>query len=177
MVEPTSVDPTTEPVAIEPAVVTAPRPYVPEEPTAPPVPERYLLVPVLPASERGADGGDGYVLVRWADWPYPALLSLAPPGPSDRLEDAVTDMLSARLQLEVTGAPRLTEQRVPVRMGAPRFGFTGTGWLRAVVVPVRGTPEPDALLAGVDVMTLDEALAALTTEVERLLLRGAAANG
>ncbi len=137
-----------------------------------PVPERLLLVPMLTS----ADGEPRVVLVRWADWPYPALLSLAPPGPSDRLEDAVADLLSARLQLEVTAPPRLTEQRVPVRMGAPRFGFSGTGWLRAVVVPVRGEPQPDALLAGVDVLTLDEALAALTTEVERMLLRSAAAG-
>jgi hypothetical protein len=142
-------------------------------PTADPAPERLLLVPVL-AGEDGGQAGPRYVLVRWADWPYPALLSLAPPGPFDRLEDAVTDMLRARLQLEVTGPPRLTDRRVPVRMGAPRFGFTGTGWLRAVVVPVRGEPQPDALLAGVDVLPLDEALAALTTEVERMILRDAA---
>lgn len=133
-------------------------------------PERLLLVPVLPA----VDGGSPrFVLVRWADWPYPALLSLAPPASSDHLEDAVTDILSARLQLEVAGPPRLTDLRVPVRMGAARFGFTGTGWLRAVVVPVRGEPQPDALLAGVDVLTFDEALTALSTEVERMLLRDA----
>lgn len=152
---------------------------VPEVIDAPPsAPERLLLVPVLHAVEEGVDGGaPRFVLVRWADWPQPALLSLAPPGPSDRLEDAVTDMLSARLQLEVTGPPRLAELRVPVRMGAPRFGFTGTGWLRAVAVPVRGEPQPDALLAGVDVLSLDEALAALSTEVERMLLRAAAASG
>lgn len=159
--EPTASDAVDEPPA-RPAVVT---PTL----TPMPTPERLLIAPVL----TGPDGEPRFVLVRWADWPTPALLSLAPPGPSDSLEDAVRDLLSARLQLTLTGTPRMAEVRVPVRMGSPRFGFTGTGWLRAVVAPVAGEPVPDALLAGADVLTLDEALAALSTEVERTLLRAA----
>lgn len=149
-----------------------------EHATTAAAPERLLLVPVIGAAP-GSGGGirsetARYVLVRWQDWPHPVLLSLAPPAPSDSLDAAVTDLLSARLQLQPVGAARTATRRVPVRMGAPRLGLTGTGWLRAVVVPVAGEPQPDALLAGADVLPLDAALAALTTEVERMLLRDAA---
>jgi hypothetical protein len=142
----------------------------------PAAPERLLIVPVRvaePTAGAGA-GAPHYLLVRWADWPQPAMLSLAPPAAHDTLDAAVADLLLARLQLTSTCPARVSEHRIPVRMGAARFGFTGTGWLRAVLAPVTGEPEPDALLAGADVLTLEDALAALSTEVERMLLRDAA---
>ena len=142
----------------------------------PAAPERFLIVPVLAAEPIAGAGADAprFLLVRWADWPQPAMLSLAPPAAHDTLDAAVADLLLARLQLTSTGPARVSEHRIPVRMGAARFGFTGTGWLRAVLAPVTGEPKPDALLSGADVLTLDEALAALSTEVERMLLRDAA---
>jgi hypothetical protein len=56
-------------------------------------------------------------------------------------------------------------------MTHPRFGGEGLGWLRAVAVTVSGEPQPDALLEGVEAFSLEQALEALPTEVERTLLR------
>jgi hypothetical protein len=50
----------------------------------------------------------------------------------------------------------------------------GTGWLRGIAVPVQGEPQPDSLLEGCEVLTLEAAIASLPTEVERILLRDAA---
>ena len=131
--------------------------------------ERLLVAPRLEVA-----GGARYLLVRWADWPHPALLSLAPPHPGDSLEEAVATLLHARLGLRCEGAPRAAGVRVPVRLAHPRFGGHGLGWLRPVAVRVGGEPQPDALLEGVDALTLEQALQALPTEVERTILREAA---
>ena len=134
-------------------------------------PERLSLVPVL----LDATGTEPrFVFVRWPDWPPPAMLSMAPPGPHDTLAEAAASLLDGRLRLTVAGEPRMAARRIPVRMPAPRMGLNGTGWLRAVLVPVSGTPEPDSLLDGFVLLTLDEALDALSTEVERMLLQDAA---
>jgi hypothetical protein len=139
--------------------------------------ERLLVVPRVAPPEPARDGEEPrYLLVRWADWPQPALLSIAPPAASDSLDDAVATLLHARLRVAVDGPVRVGTGRVPVRMAQPRFGLGGTtGWLRPAVVDVRGEPEPDALLGGYDSLTLAEALAALSTEVERTVLRDGAA--
>lgn len=136
-------------------------------------PERLLIV----AREAVHDGqGPRFLLVRWADWPQPALLSMATPGPYDDLDDAVATLLDARLRLSVRGPARLGAHRVPVRMARHQYGSSGTtGWLRPVAVEVSGEPEVDALLGGCDACTLDEALAALSTDVERVVLREGAA--
>jgi hypothetical protein len=133
-------------------------------------PERLLVVPVL------VQGGEPhYVLVRWPDWPHPAMLSLAAPASSVGIEEAVSDLLDSRLHLATSGPVTRSETRVPVRMPAPRVGLSAaTGWLRAVIVPVQGEPQPDALLDGCVVLTLEAAIASLPTEVERILLRDAA---
>lgn len=133
-------------------------------------PERLLLVPVL-----RVDGEARVVLVRWPDWPYPALLSFAPPVGEDTLEAAAAALARARLGLAAAGPARLAELRVPVRMGAPRLGLQTTGWLRGVLQPVSGEPAPDVLVDGCELLSFAEAEAALTTEVERLVLRAAAA--
>lgn len=133
-------------------------------------PERILVVPMLTTED-----GPRFVLVRWPDWPHPALLSLAPPTGEDTLEAAAADLVRARLHLDASGTPRLSAQRIPVRMGSPRLGLETTGHLRAMLQPVTGDPEPDALLEGYEVLSLDEALSALPTEVERMALRAAAA--
>ena len=131
-------------------------------------PERLLLVPVL-----HVDSEAHVVLVRWPDWPYPALLSFSPPVGSDTLEAAAADLARARLGLAATGPARLAELRVPVRMGAPRLGLQTTGWLRGVLQPVEGEPTPDVLVDGCEVLSFADAEAALTTEVERIVLRAA----
>ncbi len=136
-------------------------------------PERLLVVPVL-----DADGSEPrFLLVRWADWPQPTMLSMPPPAAHDTLDEAVTALLVARLGLQPSGPARVSTHRVPVRMDAPRLGFTGTGWLRAVVVPVVGEADEaqcDSLLEGAEAFSLEAGTAALSTEVERMLLRSAA---
>lgn len=173
--EPTSAEAATEAEVEAPVVMTAaganlhPAERTPHE-VATGEPERLLVVPALQV-----EGETRYVLVRWPDWPYPALLSLAPPVGLDTLERAAADLVQARLGLEAAGEARLAELRVPVRMGAPRMGLQTTGSLRGVLQPVAGEPHTDVLLEGFDVLTLAEAEAALTTEVERMVLRAAAA--
>ena len=136
-------------------------------------PQRLLVVPVL------AQGGEPhYLLVRWPDWPHPAMLSLAVPTAGDSIDSAVSDLLDSRLRVETAGDAQITTRPIPVRMAAHRIGLTaGTGWLRAVVVPVQGEPQPDSLLEGCEVLTFDAALAALPTEIERTLFRDAAVAG
>ena len=134
-------------------------------------PERLLLVPVIEVA-----GEARYVLVRWPDWPYPALLSFAPPVGSDTLEAAAADLARARLGLAATGPARLAELRVPVRMGSPRLGLQTTGWVRGVLQPVEGEPAPDVLIEGCEVLSFAEAESALTTEVERMVFRAAATS-
>jgi hypothetical protein len=139
-------------------------------------PERLLVAPRL-------DGPDGqrYVFARWEDWPHPAMLSTAAPvlgtgaGPAAAGQELahIVARLVGRLGLS-GGTPHAAEERVPVRMAHPRFGGEGLGWLRPVGVTVEGDPQPDAMLAGVELLTLEQALEALPTEVERVVLRAAA---
>lgn len=141
-------------------------------------PERLLVAARLDGPE-----GQRYVFARWEDWPYPAMLSTAAPGPApdgspDRDADAeelssAVARLVGRLGLR-SGTPLVADERLPVRMAHPRFGGEGLGWLRPVGVVVEGEPRPDALLAGVETLTLEEALEALPTELERVVLRAAA---
>lgn len=137
-----------------------------------PAPERLLIV----SRQAGRDGEEPrYLLVRWPDWPHPALLSIAPPEANDTLEDAVASLLGARLHVAAHGPVRLGSKRLPVRMPQPRYGAMTTGWLRPAAVEVTGDPEADALLDGYEALTLEEALAALTTDVERAVFREGAA--
>ena len=131
-------------------------------------PERLLI-----AARLNDGDGERYVFVRWEDWPYPAMLSLAPPGGGESLAEAVARVL-ARINLRCA-EPRTADERVPVRMAHPRFGGQGLGWLRPLAVVVEGEPAPDALLAGVETLPYEQALAALPTEVERTVLRAACA--
>jgi hypothetical protein len=137
-----------------------------------PTPERLLIVP-RQVTENGEEAR--YLLVRWPDWPYAALLSIAPPGAHDNVEAAVASLLDARLHVSTRGPVILGPARIPVRMAQPRFGLGGTGWLRPVAVEVTGEPEADALLEGFEALTTSEALAALPTDVERAVFREGAA--
>lgn len=131
-------------------------------------PERLLVAARL-------DGGDGgrYLFARWPDWPHPAMLSTPAPSDPGALHEVVQELLHARLGVVCAGALRASPQRVPVRMAHPRFGGEGVGWLRPVVVAVAADPQPqpDALLEGSEELTLEQALARLPTEVERIVLR------
>ena len=133
-------------------------------------PERLLIAARLDA----ADGAHRYLLARWPDWPHPSLLSVAAPRALDSLEALVADTLRARFSVECVGSPLKSTTRHPARMDHPRFGGGGLGWVRAVAVRVTGDPAPDALFASVDALSLDEALEALPTDLERAVLREAA---
>ncbi len=144
-------------------------------------PERLLVV------AREADGEARYCFARWPDWPHPAMLSLAATSGEQRidaLEGALDDLLGARMGLACGAPPRLAAERTPARMAHPRFGGEGLGWLRAVAVVVRplpatgaapAAPRADALLEAVERLSLERALEALPTDVERLVFRAGAA--
>lgn len=136
-------------------------------------PERVIVVPRLDRSGEEPR----YLLVRWPDWPPPALLSLDAPTDPSALEAAIADTLGHRIGVRVAGPIVLTSERQPARMSKKARGGEGLGWLRAALVPVEGEPQPDPLLEAVLALTLDEALEALTSDVERLLLSRAAALG
>lgn len=135
--------------------------------------ERLLVVPVLPPAAGAAE--PRYVLVRWPDFPHAALLPLTLAGADDVLDDAVAMVLRSRLHLAAAGPATLAAERVPVRLTQPRIGVHGPGWLRGVLAPAAGEPQPDALLDACLALPLAEALAALSTDVERAVLRSAAA--
>ena len=152
-----------------------------ERPPSDDRPERLLVAARLQTgleagveTEPGADDAPRYVFVRWEDWPHPAMLSIALPGVSEDLPHAVQTLMG-RLNLTVSanGALKTAEQRIPVRMAHPRFGGSELGWLRPLAVSVTGEPQPDAMLEGVELLALDQALEALPTEVERTVLRAA----
>jgi hypothetical protein len=135
-----------------------------------PDPERLLLVPRLETA-----GGPRYLLVCWRDWPPPALLSLQPPAEPSALRAAVAETLEHRIGVRVVGEPAFSGDRRPARMQLPSRGGEGMGWLRAAAVRVEGEPTPDSLLESVLALPLEDALAAVTSDVERELFRRAAA--
>lgn len=115
-----------------------------------------------------------FLLVSWRDWPPPALLSLDPPADSDGLLQAIEETLAHRLGVQMVGAPRFGQTRHPVRMRRKSQGGEGMGWLRVAAVSATGTPEGDALLEAILELTYDEALLALSSDVERAALAEAA---
>lgn len=140
----------------------------PDTPKPPSGPERLLIAPIIRTAE-----GDRCLLLRWPDWPHPALLPAATPGPHETLNDAVATAVRARLGMDCEGGPVASEVRIPARLADPRTGGQGPGFLRPVVAVVRGDPVPDALLEGVETLPIDEALRVLPTEIERAVLREA----
>jgi len=136
-----------------------------------PDPERFILV-----ARRVEDGR--YLFARWSDWPHPTMISTLVPNEDEGLVAGIESLLHGRMRVRVVGEPRLASERVAVRMPAPRGGGPRLGWLHPLAVEVSGDPEHDALIEGVDALTLDEALDGLATDVERAAFRaGAAAFG
>jgi hypothetical protein len=134
-------------------------------------PERLLLV-IRHTSDRR------YLLVRWPDWPHPAMLPTPPPHPDEGFAAGIASLVRARLGVTPVSEPALSAERVPARMLHPYAGGETQGWLRAVALDVEGDAVPDALLAGCDRLSLEEAERALSTDVERAVFRiGAALLG
>ena len=134
-----------------------------------PEPERLILVARLERPEQ-PDEAPRYLLVRWRDWPPPALLSVEAPATPEACAAAIAETLAYRLGVRSLGPPLLAETRVPARMRRGLRGGEGLGWLRAAAVRVEGEPQPDALLESVLALSVEEALAALESDVERQLL-------
>ena len=135
-------------------------------------PERLLIVARVEGAEPAAAR---YLLLRASGDEQPRLLSLDPPLLDEPWPELVRETLELRLGLSVVGDPELSEHRLPLRFAQPRAGRTGTGWLRGVAARVAGAPDPQPPLAGVELLTLDEAEAALATSAEREILRATAA--
>lgn len=139
-----------------------------------PRPERYLVVARYLDSDAASGAADGvaeprYLFARWADWPFPAMLALAPPALDETLADALARVLWARFAARTVDTPRAGAERTPARMPHPHTGVDGMGWLRAVAVTVEGELAPDALLDGFALLTAQEARGALPSDVERLV--------
>ena len=141
----------------------------PTSPSARTDAERLILV-----ARRVEDGR--YLFAQWGDWPHPVMISTLHPSEHEGFVEGIESLLRARMRVRVVGTPEVARERVAVRMPHPRGGGPALGWLRPVAVEVSGDPEPDALIEGVAALTLDEAVAALATDVERAAFRiGAAA--
>jgi hypothetical protein len=135
-----------------------------------PEPERLIIAARL---ERAGEPGR-YLLVRWRDWPPPALLSVDAPSTLEACQAAIEETLAYRLGVRCLERPLLSEVRSPGRMRRGNRGGEGLGWLRATAVRVEGDPQPDALLEEVLALPATEALAALESDVERRLFLEAA---
>jgi hypothetical protein len=131
-------------------------------------PERLMLV-----VRRVEDGL--FLFARWPDWPHPAMLALDPPHPDEGPAGGIASLLDARLRVRLEGAPRVGDERRPVRMHHPYTGGGATGWLRPIAVEVSGEPEPDALLEDICALTAEEAARDLPTDLERALFAAGAA--
>ena len=139
-------------------------------------PERDLLI--VRYLESGEDAGAAeprYLCVRWRDWPHPTLLALSPPNAAEGLAQAVALVLETRTGARLVDVPRAGAQRVPARMPHPRTGVEGLGWLRPVAATVTGATAPDALIESVALLTADEVIAGLSTDVERAVFRAGVA--
>ena len=135
-----------------------------------PEPERLILVVRLELPQQ-LDEAPRYLLVRWRDWPPPALLSVEARATPEACEAAIEETLGHRLGVRTLGRPLLAGTRTPARMRRGSRGGEGVGWLRAAAVRVESEPQPDALLEAVLALPLGEALAALESDVERELFR------
>ena len=139
----------------------------PTDGTARPEPERLILVARLEGWQ--LDDSPRYLLVRWRDWPPPALLSVEAPATPEASAAAIEETLVYRLGVRSLERPQLSDTRTPARMRRGLRGGEGLGWLRAAAVRVEGDPQPDALLEAVLALPLEEALSALESDVERRL--------
>lgn len=131
--------------------------------TARPEPERFIIAARLEA----AGERHKYLLVRWRDWPPPALLSVEVPPTPGVSAAVVEETIAYRLGVRCLEGALLGEARTPARMRQGNRGGEGMGWLRAAAVRVEGEPAPDALLEEVLALSFDDALSALTSDVER----------
>lgn len=126
-------------------------------------PERLIIAARL---EAGVEPGR-YLLVRWRDWPPPALLSVEAGETPEACQAAIEETLAYRLGVRCLERPLVGEALTPARMRLGSRGGEGLGWLRAAAVRIEGDPRPDALLEEVLLLPAGEALAALQSDVER----------
>lgn len=137
----------------------------PPDPTAPP---EWLLLVV-----RSVEDGR-YLLLRRPGSPVLTMLSTNPPHSAEGFTAAITSLVRTHLNVAVRGTPGVSTERRPVHTLHPYTGGSGTGFLRAVAVEVAGDPKADALFQGLEALPLPEALEALATDLERLILQDGA---
>ena len=136
-------------------------------------PERLALVVRL---DGATDAGTSrFVLVREGEDGPLQLLDVAPSTSGEPVEEVVADVLRTRLGIEPVGEALLSPDRRPRRTARWREGHVGTGWVRAVAVTVADGLDPTPPLTGAEALPLGEAEAALSTSLERALLRDGAA--
>ncbi|MEX1023422.1 MAG: hypothetical protein WD058_09775 [Dehalococcoidia bacterium] len=136
------------------------------DPTAPP---EWLLLAV-----RSVEDGR-YLLVRRPGSTAFTMLSTAPPHRSEGFAAGLASLVRTHLGVSVRGEPRLSTVQRPVHTMHPYTGGQSTGYLRAVALEVAGEPKADALYQGLVALPLPEAVQALATDLERLLLCDGAA--
>ena len=136
-------------------------------------PEHWALVVCLRDTADGAP--PRFVLAREGEDGPLRLLDVAEPGPDAALADVVADVVQARLGVEPESDAVPSPERRPRRVARWREGHVGTGWVRAVAVTVSAELDPILAPTTVEVLSLDEAEAALPTSLDRALLRDGAA--
>lgn len=138
---------------------------VPPDPTAPP---EWLLLAV-----RSVEDGR-YLLLRRAGSPVLTMLSTRPPHRAEGFTAAIASLVRTHLNLAVRGTPLASTERRPVHTLHPYTGGGRTGYLRAVAVEAAGDAKADALFQGLEALPLADAVSALSTDLERLILQDGA---
>lgn len=137
----------------------------PPDPTAPP---EWLLLAV-----RSVEDGR-YLLLRRAGSTALTMPSTSLPHRTEGLTAAITSLVRTHLNLAVRGKPQVSTERRPVRALHPYTGGGRTGYLRAVAVEAAGEARPDVLFHGLEALPLTDAVGALATDLERLILQDGA---
>ncbi len=115
-----------------------------------------------------------YLLVRRPGNRVLTMLSTAPPHRTEGFAAGISSLVRTHLGVALRGTPRVASVRRPVHTLHPYTGGQGAGYLRALAVEVAGDPKTDALFDGMQALRLEDAVDALSTDLERLLLQDGA---
>jgi len=131
-------------------------------------PPEWLLLVV-----RSVEDGR-YLLVRRPGNRVLTMLSTAPPHRTEGFAAGIALMVRTHLGVTLRGTPRVSSVRRPVHTVHPYTGGQRAGYLRALAVEVAGDPKVDALFDGLQALRLEDAVEALSTDLEQLLLQDGA---
>ena len=136
-------------------------------------PEHWALVVCL--RDTADSALPRFVLAREGEDAPLRLLDVAAPGPDAALAEIIADVVQARLGVEPESDAVPSPKRRPRRVARWREGHVGTGWVRAVAVTVSAELDPGLAPTYVEVLSREEAEAALAMSLDRALLRDGAA--